>query len=53
MQGAIELYKLSSGFSEPFKVLARELDREIGESEDCAEGARAFTEKRRPVWKMR
>jgi enoyl-CoA hydratase/carnithine racemase len=53
VQGAVSLYKLSSAFSEPLKVYARELDRTIGESEDCAEGALAFKEKRPPVWKMR
>lgn len=53
VQGAIELYKLSSAFPEPLKAFARDLDKKIGESDDCAEGARAFTEKRRPVWKMR
>jgi enoyl-CoA hydratase/carnithine racemase len=31
----------------------KHLDQEIAENEDGAEGARAFREKRRPVWKMR
>ena len=29
------------------------LDPEVAESEDGAEGPRAFREKRKPVWKMR
>jgi enoyl-CoA hydratase/carnithine racemase len=32
---------------------ARHLDQEIAETEDGAEGARAFKEKRPPVWKLR
>jgi enoyl-CoA hydratase/carnithine racemase len=32
---------------------ARQLDQEIAETEDGAEGARAFKEKRKPNWKMR
>ena len=32
---------------------AKQLDQEIAETEDGAEGARAFTEKRKPVWKLR
>jgi hypothetical protein len=34
-------------------VLCGHLDQEIAESEDGAEGPRAFREKRKPVWKMR
>jgi enoyl-CoA hydratase/carnithine racemase len=32
---------------------ARHLDQEVAESEDGAEGPRAFREKRKPVWKLR
>jgi enoyl-CoA hydratase/carnithine racemase len=32
---------------------ARDLDQIVAESEDGAEGPRAFREKRKPVWKLR
>jgi enoyl-CoA hydratase/carnithine racemase len=50
VQGAVRVYRLSSGFSEPFAAYARHLDKEIAESRDGAEGSLAFTQKRRPAW---
>jgi hypothetical protein len=32
---------------------AKHLDKEISDTEDCAEGALAFKEKRKPSWKLR
>ncbi len=34
-------------------MLEATLDKEIAETEDSAEGSRAFKEKRKPVWKLR
>ncbi len=53
VQGAVRLYRLTSGFSEPLTDYARHLDKEIAESDDGAEGSRAFASKRRPVWQGR
>jgi enoyl-CoA hydratase/carnithine racemase len=50
VQGAARLYRLTAAFPAPLAEYARALDQQIAESEDGAEGARAFTEKRRPVW---
>ncbi|BCB77887.1 crotonase/enoyl-CoA hydratase family protein [Phytohabitans flavus] len=52
-QGAVRMYRLTGAFSESLTSYARYLDQEIAESDDGAEGARAFTEKRPPVWSMR
>jgi enoyl-CoA hydratase/carnithine racemase len=52
-QGAVRLYRLTSAFPEPLLSYARHMDQEIAETEDGQEGARAFREKRRPVWKLR
>jgi enoyl-CoA hydratase/carnithine racemase len=53
VQAAIRLYKLTASFPPSLSAYAKHLDQEIAESEDGAEGGRAFKEKRRPVWKLR
>jgi enoyl-CoA hydratase/carnithine racemase len=53
VQAAVRLYRLAAAFPPPLVAYARHLDQEVAESEDGAEGPRAFREKRRPVWKMR
>jgi enoyl-CoA hydratase/carnithine racemase len=53
VQAAVRLYRLTAAFPPPLVAYARHLDQEIAETEDGAEGSRAFREKRRPVWKMR
>ena len=53
VQGAVRLYRLTSAFPATTVALARDLDQQIAESEDGAEGARAFKEKRKPEWKLR
>jgi enoyl-CoA hydratase/carnithine racemase len=51
-QGAVRLYRLTGAFPESLLTCARYKDQEIAETEDGQEGARAFREKRRPVWKL-
>ena len=53
VQGAIRLYRLTAAFPASLTAYARHLDQEIAETEDGAEGSRAFREKRKPVWKLR
>jgi enoyl-CoA hydratase/carnithine racemase len=53
VQAAVRLYRLTTAFPAPLTAYARDLDQQIAESEDGAEGARAFREKRAPVWKLR
>jgi len=53
VQAAVRLYRLSAAFPPSLVAYARQLDQETAESEDGAEGARAFKEKRKPVWKLR
>jgi len=53
VQAAVRLYRLTAAFPAPLIAYARALDQETAESEDGAEGARAFKEKRKPVWKLR
>lgn len=53
VQAAVRLYRLSTAFPAPLASYARHLDQEIAETEDGAEGPRAFKEERKPVWKMR
>jgi len=53
VQAAIRLYRLTSAFPPPLVAYARHLDQEVAESDDGAEGPRAFREKRKPVWKSR
>lgn len=53
VQGAIRMYRLTAAFPASLTSYARYLDQQIAESEDGAEGAQAFAEKRKPVWTMR
>jgi enoyl-CoA hydratase/carnithine racemase len=53
VQAACRLYNLSAAFPPSLISYAKHLDKEIAESEDGAEGPRAFKEKRKPVWKVR
>ena len=53
VQAAVRLYRLTAAFPPSLVSYASHLDQEIAESEDGAEGPRAFREKRKPVWKMR
>ncbi|MDR2253117.1 MAG: enoyl-CoA hydratase/isomerase family protein [Bifidobacteriaceae bacterium] len=52
-QGVVRVYNLVKDFSPALKAFAADLDRQIGESDDMAEAAAAFVEKRRPHWKMK
>lgn len=53
VQGAIRLYRLTAAFPAALTSYARQLDQDIAETEDGAEGSRAFQEKRKPVWRMK
>lgn len=53
VQAAVKLYRLSTAFEPALVAYAKALDKETAESEDGAEGARAFREKRAPVWQLR
>jgi enoyl-CoA hydratase/carnithine racemase len=53
VQAAVRLYNLAAAFPPSLVSYAKFLDQQIAENEDGAEGARAFREKRRPVWKVR
>ena len=53
VRAAVRLYRLTAAFPASLVAYARQLDQDIAESEDGAEGARAFKEKRPPVWKLR
>jgi enoyl-CoA hydratase/carnithine racemase len=53
VQAAVRLYRLAAAFPPPLVSYAAHLDQEVAESEDGAEGPRAFREKRKPAWKMR
>lgn len=50
VQGTIRMYNLTKAFPAGLVAYARYLDQEIAETDDGAEGARAFTEKRKPNW---
>ncbi len=52
-QAAVRLFRMSSSPTEELNAYARHLDQETAESEDGAEGPRAFKEKRKPAWKSR
>jgi enoyl-CoA hydratase/carnithine racemase len=52
-QAAVQLYRLTASFPAALVKYARELDQIVAETEDGQEGAAAFREKRRPVWKLR
>jgi enoyl-CoA hydratase/carnithine racemase len=53
VQAAVRLYRLAGAYPQPLISFARHLDQEIAETEDHAEGARAFVEKRKPQWKLK
>jgi enoyl-CoA hydratase/carnithine racemase len=50
IQAAVRLYRLSAAFPAALTAYARHLDQETAESEDGAEGPRAFRERRKPQW---
>jgi enoyl-CoA hydratase/carnithine racemase len=52
-QAAVRLFRLTAAPSDSLVAYAKHLDKETAESEDGAEGPRAFKEKRKPVWKSR
>src|SRR3989441_385176 len=53
VQAAVRLYRLTAAFDPSLVSYARQLDQEIAESEEGAEGPRAFREQRKPVRKLR
>ena len=53
VQAAVRLYRLTAAFPAALAAYARQLDQETAESEDGAEGPRAFREKRKPRWTLR
>jgi enoyl-CoA hydratase/carnithine racemase len=53
VQAAVRLYGLSAAHPPSLVSYARQLDQEVAESEDGAEGPLAFKEKRQPKWKLR
>ena len=53
VQAAVRLYGLSAAPPPSLVSYAWHLDKQIAETEDGAEGPRAFREKRKPAWKMR
>ncbi len=52
-QAAVRICRMSAAIPAGVVEYARHLDKETAESEDGAEGPRAFREKRRPDWKLR
>jgi len=50
VQAAVRLYRLAAAFPPSLVSYARDLDQLVAESEDGAEGPRAFREKRKPSW---
>jgi enoyl-CoA hydratase/carnithine racemase len=53
VQAVVKMYRLTGAFSASQLDYAKALDKQIAETEDGEEGARAFAEKRKPVWKYR
>lgn len=53
VQGVVRVYNMAKSFSPVMTEFVADLDRQIGESDDMAEGARAFVEKRAPRWQSR
>ena len=53
VQAIVRTYNMVAAFPPSLVTYARDLDQRIAETEDGEEGARAFREKRRPVWKLR
>jgi enoyl-CoA hydratase/carnithine racemase len=52
-QGVVRMYRMTAAFPPSLSTYARHLDQEIAETDDGEEGARAFAEKRKPVWQLR
>jgi enoyl-CoA hydratase/carnithine racemase len=52
-QAAVRIYRMTASFPSSLVEYARHLDKQTAESEDGAEGPRAFREKRKPNWKLR
>jgi enoyl-CoA hydratase/carnithine racemase len=52
--GVVRMYRTTAAFppSLSLSAYARHLDQEIAETDDGEEGARAFAEKRKPVWQL-
>jgi enoyl-CoA hydratase/carnithine racemase len=50
VQAAVRLYRLAAEPPPALTDYARHLDKEIAESDDGAEGTRAFRDKRPPMW---
>lgn len=53
VQAAVKLYRLAAAYPPALVDYGKFLDKQVAESEDGAEGPRAFREKRKPVWKLR
>jgi enoyl-CoA hydratase/carnithine racemase len=53
VQTTVRMYRMTGAFSAALTAYARHMDQEIAESEDGAEGSRAFKEKREPRWTLR
>ncbi|MEV6845787.1 enoyl-CoA hydratase-related protein [Actinoplanes sp. NPDC051411] len=53
VQAAVRLYRLAAAVPQSLTDYAKHLDKEIAESDDGAEGPRAFKEKRAPVWTLK
>jgi enoyl-CoA hydratase/carnithine racemase len=53
VQATVRLFRLTAALPASLVDYGKRLDQQIAESEDGAEGSRAFVEKRRPVWKLR
>lgn len=50
VQGVVRMYRLTRAFPDSLVAHGAALDRQIAESDDGAEGSRAFNEKRAPRW---
>ncbi|HEY8243105.1 MAG TPA: enoyl-CoA hydratase-related protein [Casimicrobiaceae bacterium] len=53
VQATVRLFRLTAALPASLVDYGKRLDQQIAESEDGAEGSRAFVEKRQPVWKLR
>jgi enoyl-CoA hydratase/carnithine racemase len=52
-QAIVRYVTLTQTHNHTLTEFAKHLDKEISDTEDCAEGALAFKEKRKPNWKVR
>jgi enoyl-CoA hydratase/carnithine racemase len=52
-QAIVRYFTLLQTHNNTLTEFAMHLDKEISDTEDCAEGALAFKEKRKPKWKLR